>query len=298
MNKTIALSVAAALAATAAWVALEPPSAVAQSAEGEGTLVEAGPTELVIDGEKLTTRLPAPDDSPFTEIMSGWEFRTPSTKMLEMDDFENPSFVWVEQGEELWSTADGKAGKSCETCHGDAEESMAGVRAQMPKWSEAKERPITLEQQVNACREERMEAEPWKWESDQMLGMTAYIGLQSRGMPVEVQTDGPMQPWYERGKELYYTRVGQLDMACANCHENYYGQMIRADHLSQGQANGFPLYRLKWQKIGSLHRRFKGCMSNIRAEPYKVGGDEFVALELYVASRGQGLDVETPAVRQ
>lgn len=131
-----------------------------------------------------------------------------------------------------------------------------------------------------------------------MLAMTALIGLQSRGMAVDVQTDGPMEEWFEKGKEIYYTRVGQLDMACANCHEDNWGNMIRADHLSQGHVNGFPVYRLKWQGLGSMHRRFKGCMDNIRATPWERGSDEFTALELYVASRGEGLAVETPSVRQ
>jgi len=92
-------------------------------------------------------------------------------------------------------------------------------------------------------------------------------------------------------------RVGQLDMACNQCHEDNWGKMIRADHLSQGMINGFPTYRFKWQGLGSLHRRFSGCMNNIRAEPYKRGSDEFVALEAYLASRGAGLSIVTPAVR-
>ena len=103
--------------------------------------------------------------------------------------------------------------------------------------------------------------------------------------------------FFERGKELYYQRVGQLDMSCSNCHEDNYGVMIRADHLSQGQINGFPTYRLKNAKLNSAHARFKGCMKNIRATPYKEGGDEFKALELYLAARGNGLSVETPSVR-
>ena len=174
---------------------------------------------------------------------------------------------------------------------------MKGVRASYPKWSEKRGKPHTIQTQVNECREERMEAKKWKWEAGDMLAMTAYIGLQSRGMPVKVQTDGPMASWNEKGKELYYTRVGQLNMSCANCHEENYGKRIRSDHLSQGQINGFPTYRLKWGGLGSIHRRFKGCMENIRATAYKRGSDEFTALELYVASRGQGLSVETPAVR-
>ena len=252
---------------------------------------------LINEETKIVTKVKAPDGFPIDEIISGWEFRDPATQALEKDDFENPGFIFVEQGEELWSTVDGSEGKSCQSCHDNAEDSMKGVRAAMPKWDEAKGKPQALEHTINTCRTERMGAEAWKWESTQMLSMTSYIGLQSRGMPVKVQTDGPMQEWWERGKELYYTRVGQLDMACSNCHEDNYGNMIRADHLSQGQINGFPVYRLKWQKIGSIHRRFKGCMENIRATPYKRGSDEFTALELYVASRGAGLSVETPAVR-
>jgi len=241
---------------------------------------------------------PPSKDHPLEELFSGWHFRSPETQALQKDDFDNPGFLWVEKGEELWSKVDGEAGKSCASCHNDAASSMKGVGASMPKWDDKLKRPMTMEQRVNNCRTENMKAKEWKWESDNMLSMTAFVKNQSRGMPVNVQVDGPMKEWADNGKKLYYTRVGQLDMSCANCHEANYGKYIRADHLSQGQSNGFPLYRLKWQKLGSLHRRFKGCMENIRATAYKRGSDEFVALELYLAHRGQGLQVETPAVRQ
>ncbi len=242
-------------------------------------------------------KAPAAKGGPLAEILSGWGSRSKSTQQLQQDDFENPGYLWVDKGETLWNTVDGKAGKSCATCHDDASVSMKGVGAAMPKWDAKLGRPMTLEQRVNACRTDNMEAKEWKWESDQMLSMTAYVKNQSRGMPVNVQADGPMEPWVKRGKELYYTRVGQLNMSCANCHEANYGKFIRADYLSQGQSNGFPTYRLKWQKVGSLHRRFKGCMKNIRAKPYKRGSDEFVAMEIYLAQRGKGLQVESPAVR-
>jgi len=154
-----------------------------------------------------------------------------------------------------------------------------------------------MEELINECRTDRMGAEPWKWSGGQMTATTALIGLQSRGMLVDVAIEGDAAPFWEQGKDLYYQRVGQLDMACSNCHEDNYGNMIRADHLSQGQINGFPTYRLKNAKLNSSHARFKGCMSNIRATPYKEGGPEFKALELYLASRGNGLSVETPSVR-
>ena len=86
-------------------------------------------------------------------------------------------------------------------------------------------------------------------------------------------------------------------MACKHCHEDNAGNMIRANLLSQGQSNGFPTYRLKWQKLGSLHRRFRGCNKQVRAVPFKAGSDEYVNLELSLAHRGQGLPVESPSVR-
>ena len=262
-------------------------------------IAAAGPDDnkLFIDGEEIATDVAAPEGSPFDRLYSGWRFRTSETQALQADDFENPAFAAITLGEELWDTAEGSADKSCASCHGDVSEGMKGVRAEMPKWSEAAGKPQTLEQYVNTCRTERMGADAWKWESDEMLGMTALIGLQSRGMPVDVQTEGPMQEWWEKGKDLYYTRTGQLDLACASCHEANFGKMLRADHLSQGHTNGFPVYRLKWGGLGSIHRRFKGCIKDTRAEPYDVGSDELLALELYVASRGAGLSVETPSVR-
>lgn len=262
-----------------------------------GQAVADEDAELVIGGEQFVTKLDAPEDSPFTEILSGWRFRNAETQALQTDDFENPAMIFAEYGEELWSTADGESGKSCADCHGDASESMKGFRAGLPKWHDGKDTLFTLEDFINWSREEHQGAKPWKWESQEMLAMTSFVALQSRGMPVTVKTDGKAAEWWEKGKELYYTRVGQLDMACAHCHETNYGNMIRADHLSQGQINGFPVYRLKWQGMGSIHRRFKGCMDNIRATPYKRGSDEFTALELYLASRGQGLSVESPSLR-
>ena len=116
-------------------------------------------------------------------------------------------------------------------------------------------------------------------------------------MPMNVRMDGPAAPFWEKGKEMYYTRFGQLEMSCANCHEQQPGKYIRSDHLSQGQINGFPLYRLKDQGAVSIHQRFVGCVRDTRAETFKPGSQEFRELELYVASRGAGLPVETPAVR-
>ena len=250
---------------------------------------------LMIDGATMVTETAAPAHMENVDtIYSGWRFRSTETQALALDDFDNPGFIFVEQAEDLWVKAEGSEGKSCSSCHEDVAD-FAGLRTQLPRVEDGK--LVTLEDLINRSRVEHMGAEPWKWSGGQMTAMTALIGVQSRGMPVNVAIDGDAAAFWEKGKELYYTRVGQLDMSCSNCHEDNYGVMIRADHLSQGQINGFPTYRLKNAKLNSIHGRFKGCMKNIRATPFAEGGDEFKALELYLASRGQGLSVESPSVR-
>ncbi len=253
---------------------------------------------LVVNGEtEIVTQTGAPAHMEYVdEIRSGWTFRTSETQSLQMDDFDNPGMIFVDQGMDTWNTVEGSADKSCASCH-EGPESLKGLRAELPKWNEDAGKVYTMEMYINDCRTERMGADAYGWNDKDMVNLTALISVQSRGMPVNVAIDGPAQSTWEQGKEMYYTRYGQLELSCANCHEDNYDNYIRADHLSQGQINGFPTYRLKNAKLNSTHARFKGCVRDTRAETFKPGSDEFVALELYVASRGNGLSVEAPAVR-
>lgn len=254
---------------------------------------------LTIDGQEMVSKTAAAEhmaETGIDEVVSGWHFRTDETQALEMDTFDNPAMIFVDQAIDMWGTVEGEAGESCASCHGDVD-TFKGLSTQMPK-VDADGNLVVMEDLVNTCRTDRMQAEAWKWSGGEMQAMVSLIGHQSLGMPMNVVIDGPAAPFWEQGKEMYYTRYGQLELSCANCHEENYGNYIRADHLSQGQTNGFPTYRLKQAKLISKHNRFRGCIRDTRAETFAEGSDEFRALELYVASRGNGLSVETPAVRQ
>ena len=283
MKRTLALSASVALLAVA-------PGFV---------LAEADEDNLIINDElEMVTETAAPEHLEYMSVIySGWRFRTDETQALQIDDFDNPAMLTVDKAVDAYATVEGAAGESCASCHGDVE-SFAGLTASMPTVDEESGKLVVMEDFINACRTDRMQADAWKWSGQDMQGMVALIGLQSRGMPVNVAIDGAAAPYWEQGKEMYYTRYGQLELSCANCHEDNYGNMIRADHLSQGQINGFPTYRLKQARLISKHNRFRGCIRDTRAETFAEGSDEFRALELYVQSRGNGLSVETPAVRQ
>ena len=229
---------------------------------------------------------------------SGLALLSPASKLMQEDPTRNPGLLWVSLGDRLWSSVDGKAGRSCAQCHGQARFSMRTAGRRYPRYSTLLRRAIGLEHRINRCREQFMGADPWSWESTDLLAMTAYVRFQARGLPQQVQISGPAQRYLQAGRDLYQKRIGQLDLACSHCHSDLVGRKLRGVTLSQGQSNGYPLYRFQWETVGSLQRRIRSCNLLVRADPLAYGSEDMIALEMYLAARGAGLPVETPAVRR
>ncbi|MBL8673096.1 MAG: sulfur oxidation c-type cytochrome SoxA [Alphaproteobacteria bacterium] len=231
-------------------------------------------------------------------VRSGRDFQAPETRAMQDDDGANPGMLWVARGRALWDEAVGAARRSCASCHGRADETMRGVAAQYPRVDPSSGRLLNLELRIQQCRGERQDAPVPRFESDELLALTAYVAHQSRGMPVAVSVDGAARPFFDAGRAAYFQRIGQLNLACTHCHDANWGRMLRGDRLSQGHGNAYPAYRLDWQAVGSLQRRLRFCNTGVRAEPHPFGAAEYVALELYLAWRAKGLTVESPAVRR
>ena len=64
------------------------------------------------------------------ELISGYYFQIDQTRAMQDDDMLNPAFLWVDLGQELWGEIDGKAGKSCASCHA-AESGFADPNSQL-----------------------------------------------------------------------------------------------------------------------------------------------------------------------
>lgn len=230
--------------------------------------------------------------------LPGSHFQSADTRALQDDEARNPGMLWVDTGSKLWSQApEGGNGKACASCHGDAEQSMKGVAARYPLVGRDG-KLANLEARINLCRTDQQGTKPLAYESNDLLGLTAFVTYQSRGMTKLVAIDGPARPFFEQGKALFETKQGQLDLACTQCHDGLTGKNLRGDTISQGQTSGWPAYRLEWQTMGSLHRRLRACSLGVRAELLPAGGPEYTALELYLAWRGEGLALESPGVRR
>ena len=233
--------------------------------------------------------------------ISGYAFMEPATQELQDDDFLNPAFFLVAEGMEIWNRAwpgaNGEA-RSCRSCHGDPKDSMAGVAARYPTADPDGAGVINLEGMLNREIETRLGGEALAYESQELLALTALVGYQSRGLAMSIDASAQVQDWADRGEEIYTTRHGQLNLSCQNCHVDHSGEKLRGDTISQGHINAFPIFRLIWDEVGSRHRMFTWCMESIRAEPFAAGSDEYLALETYLALRGEGLLIEAPGVRR
>lgn len=228
---------------------------------------------------------------------SGYDIMSPSTQALQNDDTQNPAMLWVKDGEAQWDFVTGAAKKSCAGCHGAAAKSMRGVAARYPAFDRALKRPVNLQQRINLCQKNHQRAEPSAAESAEILGIESYVAMQSRGLPIAPPRDAKLTASRERGGKFFQQRIGQLDLSCADCHDNNAGKKLAGATIPEAHPTAYPLYRLEWQGVGSLQRRLRNCMSGVRAEAYVFGAQEFIELELYLASRAAGMLIETPGVR-
>jgi sulfur-oxidizing protein SoxA len=205
--------------------------------------------------------------------------------------------LFVLDGEALWKRKTGAADKACADCHDDARASMKGVAARYPAYDKAQGHPVDLAQRINLCRVGHQQAPPLAYESRDLLALSAFVAEQSRGIAIPGDNDPQLEPFIAEGRELFMQRQGQLNLGCANCHDDNWDKHLAGSAITQAQPTGYPLYRLEWQSLGSLQRRLRSCMIGMRAQPYDYGAPELVDLELYLMSRAKGMPIETPAVR-
>jgi L-cysteine S-thiosulfotransferase len=226
--------------------------------------------------------------SPGAPRLSGYAYMSPSTQALQNDDSQNPGFLWVQAGKQAFDA-------TCVACHSAS--SMRGVAARYPAWDTPLAKPVTLQGRINQCQTRHVKGKPFAHESDGLLNLEAYVAHQSRGMPLQPPADPRLASAVQQGQRLYAQRLGQLDLSCAQCHDQQAGRRLGGSTIPQGHPTGYPLYRLEWQALGSLQRRLRHCLSGVRAEPFAYGSDELTALEAYLAQRAAGMPLETPAVR-
>ncbi len=214
---------------------------------------------------------------------------------LEMEDFPPYEFA-VDEGEALFAVpfANGKTYADCFANGGE------GIRQNYPYFDSKKGEVITLELAINKCRQANGE-KPLAYKKGPLAVLSAYMASTSTGnaFATAVPDEAAYQA-YSEGKAFFYSKRGQLNFSCADCHMRVAGQKLRADITSPalGHPTGFPVYRAKWGEMGTLHRRYAGCNKNIRAKPLPAQGRAYRNLEYFQSVMSQGLEVNGPSSRK
>ena len=238
-------------------------------------------------------------NTPFNDFVNGvYSIDAASREQWEEIEEFPPYELNISKGEELFNKpfANGKSYADCFPNGG------IGIAERYPFFDSTSGKVITLEATINACRASNGE-KPLGWQKGAIADISAYMHYTSRGNIINVQVpkgDAAALAAYERGKNHFYAKRGQLNMACADCHVYYSGNKIRADLLSPalGQVTHFPVYRSKWGGIGTLHRRYGGCNKQVRAKPYKPQSDEYSSLEYFHTYMSNGLESNGPGARK
>ncbi|MFP4615212.1 MAG: sulfur oxidation c-type cytochrome SoxA [Thiohalorhabdus sp.] len=240
----------------------------------------------------------------------------------------NPGELDIDSGMALFQE-EGSNGKSCASCHGDEGEDLEGAATKFPKVVDdvypvgdssgpdvvnkgetqgeelnpnkaiEGEGVRTLEMQINLCRTENMDAEPWSFSQkhgEDMRHMTIFVKSLSNGEPLDIATDGDAKEYWEKGKEYYWMKRGQLNFSCGTCHVQNSGMRLRGQELSEvrGQYTKFPTFRMKQQQTRLTHTRYRGCNRQVRAHDLPFQHEAYRALEVYHGSLSNGEELRVP----
>ena len=202
----------------------------------------------------------------------------------------------VDAGKELYENTKFKNGKSFKDCFPNP-----AIAGDYPKFIKDKG-VVTLSVAINNCLKENGQ-KPWKQTKGKMADLEAYFAAASRekGKKVNIIIDSKeAQEAYERGKKEYYSQRGYLKLSCASCHVQGAGQRVRNEYMSPllGQTTHFPVYRLKWEGLGTLERRLKGCNKDQGENPHKPGSRWLNELAYFMAYMSNGMPVDGPDVRK
>ena len=244
-------------------------------------------------------------DWPTDPKLSGNAFLTPGLLKLQNDMQNSPVSLWLDKGSVLWT--DASNGPSCQSCHG-AVEMLKKSAATFPRivgQPAGKTSLVNLEDQITTCSA-RGGREAFRAEEDKVLALSALLSHAAKGQAIDVNIDAKAptehrdiwQARLSRGTQLFSTRLGRINLACIHCHDQNIGRQMRMDVVSPGHPTGFPIYRMSWQRLGSVERRLRACYSGVQAVLPAPGDADLRDLELYLKVRANGLLMDGPSVRR
>lgn len=188
------------------------------------------------------------------------------------------------------------AGRSCSSCHGADGSRFRGVAARYPVYDKERRQVTALIGRINDCASRHL-GQPMPEDGGDNNLLAAFVTSFSHGMPiqVDVSTPGPLKDAFERGRNAFFKRTGQLGFACASCHTPpSVLKQLRGMRPSGpfGDAASYPIYEFpdypERHYIVTLQHQIKACAMLSRTHTSAEGGPEYTDLELFLTGISNG----------
>ncbi|MEM7540970.1 MAG: sulfur oxidation c-type cytochrome SoxA [Pseudomonadota bacterium] len=207
-----------------------------------------------------------------------------------LEEFPPYEFL-LEDGEALWDEPlkDGSRYGDCFADHRPI--------SSFPRFNAKLDEVITLIEALNACRRDAGE-KAYEVDENKMKSLLAYAQSLARGQKLRVPD--PLgdreRRAYEDGRRAFFTKRGQRNFACADCHMQSVGKNLREQKLVPllGVVQRFPIYGLRWSAFGTLHQRFSGCFEMSYAKALESQSATYKNLEYFLAVMSKGLPIIGP----
>ncbi|OGI49053.1 MAG: sulfur oxidation c-type cytochrome SoxA [Candidatus Muproteobacteria bacterium RBG_16_65_34] len=264
---------------------------------------------------------------PASDLKQFQDFFKKKFQTVKFDDFANGLYVlpgnedYLEQwkaynefppyelglanGKKMWETPL-KSGKTFASCFKNGGKNIA---QHYPYWDQTTQKVRTAEMDLMDCAK-RNEADFKFLTADlgkeqgarvPLAELTAYFYSLSKGQRISIDLSQPgAVKAYEEGKKFWWSRRGQLNFACANCHMDLAGKNLGGNQplsAALGHTTAWPAQRLEWGRIETIHFRYMTCNSQVRAKSLKHGSEAYNHLQLYETYMSSGLPLSAPAMR-
>jgi sulfur-oxidizing protein SoxA len=217
-----------------------------------------------------------------------------------LDPTENPAIFGLDQGKEVFKRA-GVNGKACAACHAAPESAFKTWAARMPRYEPRLKRVLGVEEFITRHARATTGDEMLMQSSDN-TGLSIYLHNLANGALINPDLSSTAAKRAVKGGEaLMKRKVGQLNMACVDCHtrERHANKWVRGQYLveSKGTIAHFPTWRTSRGDIWDIRKRFQWCNVSARANELPPDAAEYGDIELALAAINKGEKVNSPGIR-
>lgn len=214
------------------------------------------------------------------------------------DPFVNPAAEIIDEAGPATFAQAGPNGKACASCHENAA-ALRGWSAAMPKWEPRLNKMLGVEEFIARHAKVTMDAD-WLMQGPENTTLAVYMRVLSNGVPISPDLTSPeAKVALARAEAMAERKIGQLNLACVDCHQTAAKTWIRGQWLGEfkGQLPHFPTWRTSRQEIWDIRKRLQWCGVAIRADELPPDAPEYGDLELFLARANQGLELNVPGIR-